>query len=389
MPTQYVFSSESVSEGHPDKVCDQISDAIVDFLLSHDREARVAAEVLATTNRLVIAGEIRAQIALSQAELQQEINAVARAVVQDIGYAQDGFHWENLCIDNYLHDQSLEIAQAVDATENSTEGAGDQGIMFGYACDETPELMPAPISYAHKMLHTLSQRRRAGDERLQPDAKSQFSLIYQDGYPVGVDSVVVSTQHQARVSQQELHELITAELRDLLPENWSMPEKVLVNPSGQFVIGGPDGDAGLTGRKIIVDTYGGATPHGGGAFSGKDATKVDRSAAYMARYLAKNIVAAGLARRCTIQLCYAIGIVQPLAIYVDCLGTGKRDNHTIEKWISNNVDLSPRGIIETLQLQTPIYRPTASYGHFGRSVGSNGEFRWEALDLTEKLQELL
>ena len=388
MSQEYIFTSESVAEGHPDKVCDQISDAIVDFFLAHDPSARVAAEVLVTTNRVVIAGEFRAQTTLNKDDLQAAICKLVRKVVRDIGYEQERFHWQHLEIENYLHDQSPEIARAVDSSANESEGAGDQGIMFGYACDETPEYMPAAISYAHKVLYQMAQLRHAGDTRLGPDAKSQFSLRYVDGKPIGVDSVVVSSQHRANVSQQELAALVREQISLVLPDDWSMPEKILVNPSGKFTIGGPDGDAGLTGRKIIVDTYGGAAVHGGGAFSGKDPTKVDRSAAYIARYMAKNIVAAGLAQRCTIQLCYAIGKPEPLASYVNCHGTAKVDEGHIQRWLSQHIDLSPRGIMQRLSLQKPIYRPTASYGHFGRQADDNGLFSWEKLDLINDLKRI-
>ena len=382
MSREYIFTSESVSEGHPDKICDQISDTIVDLYLGLDPNARVAAEVLATTNRIIIAGEVRARHALSETALFAKIEQAARDKIRSIGYEQDGFHWENVEITNLLHCQSPNIAQGVDA-----EGAGDQGIMFGYACDETPELMPATLVYAHRILQSLSKARRSGEERLLPDAKSQVSLLYSDGQPIGVDTVLVSTQHRKGVALETLKKLVAKHVREILPSTWGFPRKFFVNPTGDFVIGGPKGDAGLTGRKIIVDTYGGAAVHGGGAFSGKDATKMDRSAAYMCRYLAKNIVAAGLARNCTIQICYAIGVVQPLAIYVNTHHTGSVEARLIERWLMNNIDLSPRGIIRRLDLARPIYQPTASYGHFGRAAGEQGSFTWEATDLLPTLQQ--
>ena len=387
MSNAYIFTSESVSEGHPDKVCDQISDAILDFYIGLDPHARVAAEVLATTNRVVIAGEIRAQHNLSEKEVHQHIDALVRQKIQDIGYDQAGFSWRNVEVTNLLHAQSAHIAQGVDAKSPEGEGAGDQGIMFGYACDETPELMPAPLMYAHRILQSLAKTRHAGETRLLPDAKSQVSLLYRDDQPVGIDTVLVSTQHQEGISQQSLRDLVAEHVQAVFPKDWAFPQKFYVNPTGAFVIGGPDGDAGLTGRKIIVDTYGGAAVHGGGAFSGKDATKVDRSAAYIARYLAKNVVAAKLARKCTIQICYAIGVVQPLAIYLNLHGTGRVDTQILEQWLMQNIDLSPRGIITRLELAQPIYQPTARYGHFGRKAGEQGSFTWEATDLVAELQQ--
>ena len=387
MAHEYIFTSESVSEGHPDKVCDQISDAVLDFYIGLDPNARVAAEVLATTNRVIVAGEVRAAHHLSEAELHDRIEALVRQKIHDIGYDQAGFSGKSVEITNLLHAQSADIAQGVDAKDSAGEGAGDQGIMFGYACDETPELMPAPLMYAHRILQDLSKTRHAGEVRLLPDAKSQVSLLYQDDQPIGVDTVLVSTQHQEGVSNETLREIIAEHVRAVLPKEWGFPKKFYVNPTGAFVIGGPDGDAGLTGRKIIVDTYGGAAVHGGGAFSGKDATKVDRSAAYIARYLAKNIVAAGLARKCTIQICYAIGVVQPLAVYLNLHGTGTVETQSLEQWLMQNIDLSPRGIITRLQLARPIYQPTASYGHFGRKAGEEGSFTWEATDLADSLQQ--
>ena len=387
MSPEYIFTSESVSEGHPDKICDQISDAILDFYIGLDAEARVAAEVLATTNRVIIAGETRLHHDLSEDALHERIEALVRQKIRAIGYESAGFHWQNVEISNLLHGQSADIARGVDAKDEAGEGAGDQGIMFGYACDETPELMPAPLIYAHRILYSLAKARHGGESRLLPDAKSQVSLLYRDDEPVGVDTVLVSTQHEAGVSEATLREIVAEHVRAVLPEEWEFPNKFYVNPTGAFVIGGPDGDAGLTGRKIIVDTYGGAAVHGGGAFSGKDATKVDRSAAYIARYLAKNIVAAKLARKCTIQICYAIGVVQPLAIYLNLHGTGKVDTRTLERWLMDHIDLSPRGIINRLQLARPIYQSTACYGHFGRMAGEQGSFTWEAVDLADSLQQ--
>ncbi len=387
MSHEYIFTSESVSEGHPDKVCDQISDALLDFYIELDPHARVAAEVLATTDRVIIAGEVRAAHDLSETELHERIETLVRQKIQDIGYDQSGFNWKNVEITNLLHAQSAHIARGVDAKDSQGEGAGDQGIMFGYACDETAELIPAPLMYAHRILQALSKTRHAGEARLLPDAKSQVSLLYRDDQPVGVDTVLVSTQHQEGVTQETLRDIVAEHVRAVLPSEWAFPTKFFVNPTGAFVIGGPDGDAGLTGRKIIVDTYGGAAVHGGGAFSGKDATKVDRSAAYIARYLAKNIVAAKLARKCTIQICYAIGVVQPLAVYLNLHGTGTIETQALEQWLMQNIDLSPRGIITRLQLARPIYQPTASYGHFGRKAGEQGSFTWEATDLVATLQQ--
>ena len=387
MSRTYIFTSESVSEGHPDKVCDQISDSLVDFYLGLDPHARIAVEVMATTNRVIVAGEVRVQHDLAEDDLAERIEDTVRNTVREIGYDQDGFSWKNLEIHNYIHGQSPHIAQGVDARDASGEGAGDQGIMFGYACDETPEFMPATLSYAHQILRSLSHARKSGEDRLLPDAKSQVSLLYREGKPMGVDTVLVSTQHREDVSQETLKELVAEHVGNVLPKDWAFPKKFYVNPTGTFVIGGPDGDTGLTGRKIIVDTYGGAAVHGGGAFSGKDPTKVDRSAAYVSRYLAKNIVAAKLAKRCTIQLCYAIGIAKPLAIYINTHGTGSVDEEKIEQWLTQHVNLSPRGIMDHLQLSRPIYQPTASYGHFGRRAGEQGSFTWEATDLVHRLQQ--
>ena len=386
--TSYIFTSESVSEGHPDKVCDRISDTVVDLFLSRDPVARVACETLTTTNRIVLAGEVRCAAEISG----EEIEAAARAAVKDIGYEQDGFHWETAALSNYLHEQSADIAAGVDEGTGTyaEEGAGDQGIMFGFATNETPELMPAPILYSHQILKEMARLRKSGAVRqFEPDAKSQVSLRYENGKPVGVTSVVVSTQHTADATLDEIRELVRPVVKSVLPEGWFPPEdEFYVNPTGKFVIGGPDGDAGLTGRKIIVDTYGGAAPHGGGAFSGKDPTKVDRSAAYAARYLAKNVVAAGLAARCTIQLAYAIGVAKPLAVYVDLHGTGEVDEAKLEQVLPQLMNLSPRGIRTHLQLNKPIYARTAAYGHFGRTPDNDGGFSWEKTDLVSELKGL-
>ena len=385
------FTSESVAEGHPDKVADQISDAIVDLFLSRDPTAKVAVETLCTTNRVVLAGEVRTNN--GAVVTPEEMNAAARAVVKKIGYEQEGFHWQNMTVENYVHGQSAEIAQGVEEGQGlfKEEGAGDQGIMFGYATDETPELMPATLVYSHQILEKLAELRHSGkNPQLEPDAKSQVTLQYQGSRPVGVNAVVVSHQHKAGVSQDELREIIRPVVKAVLPEGWFPPEdKFYVNPTGSFVVGGPDGDTGLTGRKIIVDTYGGAAPHGGGAFSGKDPSKVDRSAAYATRYLAKNIVAAGLAARCTIQVSYAIGVAQPLSIYVDTHGTGKADEARIAKALRELFDLSPKGIRTHLKLANPIYGPTAAYGHFGRVPGTDGTFTWEKTDLASELKRLV
>ncbi len=386
--TSYHFTSESVSEGHPDKVCDRVSDAVVDLFLSKDPVARVACETLTTTNRIVLAGEVRCAGEIDNAEIE----AVAREAVRDIGYEQDGFHWETAEFHNYLHEQSVDIAQGVDEGTGSftEEGAGDQGIMFGFACDETPELMPAPIIYSHQILKEMARLRKSGERpEFEPDAKSQVSLRYENGRPAEVTSVVVSTQHKDGVSLDDIRELVRPIVADVLPNGWFPPEdEFYVNPTGKFVIGGPDGDAGLTGRKIIVDTYGGAAPHGGGAFSGKDPTKVDRSAAYISRYLAKNVVASGLARKCTIQLSYAIGVAKPLSVYVDTHGTGEIDEAILEKKLPEMVNLSPRGIRTHLELNRPIYARTAAYGHFGRNPADDGGFSWEKTDLVDQLKSL-
>ena len=388
----YLFTSESVSEGHPDKVCDRISDEVVDLFY---REAlaqgfdpwqvRVACETLATTNRLVIAGETRGPSSVTP----EKIEAVARKAIKDIGYEQAGFHWDTVKIEILLHSQSADIAQGVDAGEKKDEGAGDQGIMFGYACDETPELMPAPIYYSHRILSLLAEARHSGKEAaLGPDSKSQVTVEYKNGKPVAATQIVVSHQHvDESLSSADVLALVKPYVKKALPKGWIRKDTVWhVNPTGKFYIGGPDGDAGLTGRKIIVDTYGGAAPHGGGAFSGKDPTKVDRSAAYAARYLAKNVVAAGLARRCTIQLSYAIGVSQPLSIYVDTHGTGKVSEAKLEKALAKVMDLSPRGIRTHLELNRPIYARTSAYGHFGRKPEKDGGFSWEKTDLVKKLK---
>ncbi len=380
----YLFTSESVSEGHPDKVADRISDAILDAYLSEDPQSRVAVETMVTTNRIIVSGEVRGSDKITEAVLEQ----VARDAVRDIGYEQEGFHWQTAKFDCHIHAQSADIAMGVDAAGNKDEGAGDQGIMFGYACNETEELMPATIQYSHKILRVLAEARHSGAmPGLEPDAKSQVTLRYENYLPVEATSVVVSTQHKESASQEELREFIRALVVDVLPEGWMCPEEEFyVNPTGQFIIGGPNGDTGLTGRKIIVDTYGGAAPHGGGAFSGKDPTKVDRSAAYVARYLAKNLVAAGLATSCTMQLSYAIGVSKPLSVYVDMHGTGQVDELRLGEVLQQMVDLSPRGIREHLGLSKPIYARTAAYGHFGRRPEEDGGFSWEKTDLVEALR---
>jgi len=385
----YTFTSESVSEGHPDKVCDRISDAVLDAFLAEEPEARVACETFATTNRVVIGGEVGLSDQDKLSDYMKQIEDIARACIKDIGYEQDKFHWKSCEITNLLHEQSAHIAQGVDASNEKDEGAGDQGIMFGYATNETDALMPAPIHYAHAMLRRLAEVRKNGTEpALGPDAKSQLSVIYRDGQPVGVSSVVLSTQHlDENLSSDDIRALVSPYIYEVLPEGWLTDDTEWhVNPTGKFVIGGPDGDAGLTGRKIIVDTYGGAAPHGGGAFSGKDPTKVDRSAAYAARYLAKNVVATGMATRCTIQLSYAIGVSRPLSIYCDTFGTGEAPDSTIETAIGQVMDLTPRGIREHLSLNRPIYQRTAAYGHFGRAPDEDGGFSWERTDLANVLK---
>ncbi len=386
----YLFTSESVSEGHPDKVCDQISDRIVDMFLTADPEnARVACETLCTTNLVVMAGEVRGPAEV--ANDRDGMEARACECIRDIGYEQDGFHWETVEVQVHLHPQSADISQGVDASGNKDLGAGDQGIMFGYACRETEELMPAPISYSHRILQRMAEDRHGGKApRFGPDSKSQVTLRYEGGKPVGATCVVVSTQHDPALNSGDVRELVRPYVLEVLPEGWMCPEaEFYVNPTGRFVIGGPDGDAGLTGRKIIVDTYGGAAPHGGGAFSGKDPSKVDRSAAYAARYLAKNVVAAGLADRCTIQLAYAIGVAKPLSIYVDTYGTGHCDEARLETVLGEVVDLSPGGIRRHLDLTRPIYGRTAAYGHFGRPATDDGGFSWERTNLVDELTGLL
>jgi len=381
----FLFTSESVSEGHPDKVADRISDAVVDAFLGADPYARVAVETLVTTNLIVMAGEVRGPASVNAALMDE----LARHAVKDIGYEQDVFHWKNAEIINRVHAQSADIAQGVDAGADKDEGAGDQGIMFGYACNETPVLMPAPIYYSHEILKSLAEARHSGAApQLLPDSKSQVTLEYRDGKPVRATSVVVSHQHVDGLSQAEIKEIVRPHVKNVLPEGW-MPadDQFYVNPTGRFVIGGPDGDTGLTGRKIIVDTYGGAAPHGGGAFSGKDPTKVDRSAAYASRYLAKNVVAAGLADKCVIQLSYAIGVSKPLSVYVDTSGTCKVDEDKLAIVLQQLVDLSPRGIRTHLGLNKPIYARTAAYGHFGRSPDADGGFSWEKTDLVEQLKK--
>jgi S-adenosylmethionine synthetase len=385
MPKNYLFTSESVSEGHPDKVCDQISDSLVDAYLAKDPYSRLAIETFATTNRVIVGGEIRAP-EISKSDIEN----IIRSTIKDIGYEQQGFHWKNLEITNLLHEQSADIAMGVDSSQSKDEGAGDQGIMFGYACNETPELMPATIFYAHRILHNIMNAIRSGKlKNLGPDAKSQVTLIYENGVPIGAKTILVSIQHGEELTQKDVRNLIRPYVESSLPSGWMCEEdKFLVNPTGKFVIGGPDGDAGLTGRKIIVDTYGGASPHGGGAFSGKDPTKVDRSAAYMARYLAKNVVSAGLATRCTIQISYAIGIAKPLSLYVNNHHSGI-EGEKLAKIIGEIVDLTPRGIRTHLGLNKPIYKRTATYGHFGRAPEADGGFSWEKTDLAEKLKNIV
>ena len=378
----FVFTSESVSEGHPDKICDRISDAIVDTFLAAEPQARCGVETLVTTNRVVLAGEVRGPASITSEKLIE----VARNAIREIGYEQENFHWEHAAIKCFIHGQSTDIAQGVDAAGNKDEGAGDQGMMFGYACTETPELMPAPIFYAHEILRSLSRARHAGNTPLLgPDSKSQVTLRYVEGRPVCATKIVVSIQHSDRIEREEVREIVRPHVLDVLPPGWMCSdEHFLVNPTGRFVIGGPHGDAGVTGRKIIVDTYGGAAPHGGGAFSGKDPTKVDRSGAYAARYLAKNVVGAGLAERCTIQVAYAIGVAKPLSFYVDTGGVV--DEQKLAGVLQELMDLSPRGIRTHLGLNKPIYTSTAAYGHFGRQPESDGSFSWEGLDLADELR---
>jgi len=378
----FVFTSESVSEGHPDKICDRISDAIVDTFLAAESQARCGVETLVTTNRVVLAGEVRGPASITS----QKLIEVARNTIREIGYEQENFHWEHAAIKCFIHGQSSDIARGVDAGGNKDEGAGDQGMMFGYACTETPELMPAPIFYAHAILRSLSEARHAGNTPLLgPDAKSQVTLHYVGGRPVRATKIVVSIQHSDQIEREEVREIVRPHVLDVLPPGWMCSdEHFLVNPTGRFVIGGPHGDAGVTGRKIIVDTYGGAAPHGGGAFSGKDPTKVDRSAAYAARYLAKNVVGAGLAERCTIQVAYAIGVSKPLSFYVDTGGVV--DEQKLAGVLQQLMDLSPRGIRTHLGLNKPIYTSTAAYGHFGRPPEPDGSFSWERLDLADELR---
>jgi S-adenosylmethionine synthetase len=394
MRSSYLFTSESVSEGHPDKVCDRISDEIVDLFFREGPkqgldpwQIRAACETLATTNKVVIAGETR-----GPSVPKEQLEQVIRNAIKDIGYEQDGFHWKTADIDVLLHEQSADIAQGVDAQQptNREEGAGDQGIMFGYASNETPELMPAPLHYAHKILRLIAEARHAGTEKvLGPDSKSQVTVQYENGKPVAVREIVVSHQHLIEdMTSKQVRERVEPYIRKALPEGWINDKTIWhINPTGKFFIGGPDGDTGLTGRKIIVDTYGGAAPHGGGAFSGKDSTKVDRSAAYAARYLAKNVVAAGLADKCTLQLAYAIGVARPLSIYIDTHGTGKVSEDKLEKAVARSMDLTPRGIRKHLDLNKPIYARTAAYGHFGRAPDKDGGFSWEKTDLAEALKK--
>lgn len=383
---KYLFTSESVSEGHPDKVADRISDSIIDAFLELDPYSRVAVETMVTTNFVALAGEVRGPDEMNHDRFKE----IAREAIKEIGYEQRGFHWKDCEITSQIHSQSADIAQGVDegSGTDTEEGAGDQGIMFGYACNETPELMPAPIMYSHKILRRMAEDRHSGKVKgFGPDSKSQVTLAYENGKPVRATSLVVSTQHDASLSLDDVRQLVLPYFEEVLPEGWlPSDDEIYVNPTGRFVIGGPDGDAGLTGRKIIVDTYGGAAPHGGGAFSGKDPTKVDRSAAYAARYLAKNIVAAGLADKCTIQLSYAIGISKPLSVYVDTAGTAQVDEIKLAKIASEIMNLSPRGIREHLKLNSPIYKETSAYGHFGRTPTEQGHFSWEKTDLVDELK---
>ena len=385
---KYIFTSESVSEGHPDKICDLVSDNIVDAFLAKDPESRVAAETMVTNNKVVVSGEVNGpDIFKSKSNSFDEL---IRQTIKRIGYEQEGFHWKNVVIENNLHQQSEDIAQGVNKKDKAKQGAGDQGIMFGYACKETEKLMPAPIYYSHLILKSLSDARHSGKEKmLEPDAKSQISLKYENGKPVGTAAIVVSSQHHESLTQKDVKEIVRPYVINSLPNGWMCEEKnFYVNPTGRFVIGGPVGDSGLTGRKIIVDTYGGAAPHGGGAFSGKDPSKVDRSGAYAARYLAKNIVAANLADKCTIQISYAIGISKPMSVYINTHGSGKMEEGEISKKISQVMDLSPFGIKEKLKLNRPIYARTASYGHFGRNPEKDGGFSWEKIDLVESFRKI-
>ncbi len=385
--SDYLFTSESVSEGHPDKVSDRISDAVVDAYMTADPQSRVGAETLCTTNRVVMAGEVRGPDSISKDDLEQ----IARSCIREIGYEQEGFHWQKAQVEVIIHSQSVDIAMGVDAAGNKDEGAGDQGIMFGYACRETDVLMPAPIHYSHAILRSLAEARHSGAESgLGPDSKSQVTLLYQNGKPVRATSVVVSTQHAEGLDQDKVREIVRPHVENVLPKGWMCPEdEFYVNPTGRFVIGGPDSDCGLTGRKIIVDTYGGAAPHGGGAFSGKDPSKVDRSAAYAARYLAKNVVASGVADSCVIQIAYAIGVSKPLSVYVNTDGSGKVADDKIAAALCEVMDLSPRGIRRHLGLDKPIYARTAAYGHFGREPETDGGFSWERVDLVEAIKSAL
>ena len=389
----YIFTSESVSEGHPDKLCDRVSDTVLDLFLAAEPEARVACETFATTNRVILGGEVRASKD-NLASIMAAIEPAVRAAVKDIGYEQEKFHHAHFEFQNYLHEQSADIAMGVDSGDNKDEGAGDQGLMFGYACRETDVFMPAAIHYSHQILKRLAELRKSdADSILGPDSKSQISLIYDDqGRPSGAHKIVLSTQHDKAASQRDIRELVTPIIADVMPDGWMVgADDLLVNPTGQFVIGGPDGDAGLTGRKIIVDTYGGAAPHGGGAFSGKDPTKVDRSAAYACRYLAKNVVAAGLAEKCTIQLAYAIGVAEPVSLYANTHGTGSIGDARLQDALAQSMNLTPRGIRQHLSLNAPIYAPSSAYGHFGRTAGEAGpgSFSWEATDLVDALQSAL
>ena len=389
----YIFTSESVSEGHPDKLCDRVSDTVLDLFLAAEPEARVACETFATTNRVILGGEVRASKD-NLASIMAAIEPAVRAAVKDIGYEQEKFHHAHFEFQNYLHEQSADIAMGVDSGDNKDEGAGDQGLMFGYACRETDVLMPAPIHYSHQILKRLAEMRKGdADSILGPDSKSQISLIYDDeGRPTGAHKIVLSTQHDEAATQRDIRALVTPVIADVMPDGWMVgADDLLVNPTGQFVIGGPDGDAGLTGRKIIVDTYGGAAPHGGGAFSGKDPTKVDRSAAYACRYLAKNVVAAGLAEKCTIQLAYAIGVAEPVSLYANTHGTGSIGDARLQDALAQSMNLTPRGIRQHLSLNAPIYAPSSAYGHFGRTAGEAGpgSFSWEATDLVDALRSAL
>ena len=383
---KYIFTSESVSEGHPDKICDLVSDNIVDAFLVKDPESRVAAETMVTTNKVIVSGEVSGPDIFKNKSFDELI----RQTIKKIGYEQEGFHWKNIVIENNLHQQSEDIAQGINKKNKKEQGAGDQGIMFGYACKETEKLMPAPIYYSHLILKSLSDARHNGQEiMLKPDAKGQISLKYENGKPVGATAIVISSQHHESLTQEDVKEIVRPYVINSLPDGWMCEEKnFYVNPTGRFVIGGPVGDSGLTGRKIIVDTYGGAAPHGGGSFSGKDPSKVDRSGAYAARYLAKNIVAADLADKCTIQISYAIGISKPMSIYINTHDTGTIKESEISKKISQIMDLSPFGIKEKLSLNKPIYARTASYGHFGRSPDKDGGFSWEKTDLVEPLKKI-